>query len=122
MVTAPELAKSVGGLLSLDDGSYGVKGNHLRAWQFTAATPAPWAAVIEDDAEPVPDFLAHAEAALAAAPAPVVSFYPGRTPPEHRQPRISKALQFADRDKAHSIRADTVMHGVALATRDELRG
>lgn len=121
LLQATELAKTVGGLLSLDDGTHGVNGNHRRAWYLTATTPALWNGVLEDDAEPVPGFLEQAEAALAAAPAPIVSFYLGRTRPAHLQHAILRALHRADHDGAHWITADTIAHGVAVCMRSTLR-
>lgn len=121
LLQATELAKAVGGLLSLDDGTHGVKGNHRRAWYLTDPAQAPWCGVLEDDAQPVAGFLQHAEATLAAAPAPIVSLYLGRTRPAHLQHAIQRALTFADRDGAHWITADTVMHGVAVCMRSTLR-
>lgn len=121
LVAATELAKTVGGVLSVDDGTAGVNGNHVRAWQLTTATSTPWAAVLEDDAQPVDGFLQHAEAALAAAPASIVSFYLGRTRPAHLQHLIRHALHVADQEDAHWITADSVLHGVAVCMRSSLR-
>jgi hypothetical protein len=121
LIAATELAKSIGAVLSVDDGTAGVHGNHCRAWQLTAATPNLWSTVLEDDAEPVPGFLEQAESALTVAPAAVVSLYLGRTRPAHLQHQISSALHRADHEDAHWITADTVLHGVAVAMHSSLR-
>lgn len=121
LIAATELAKSLGAVLSVDNGTAGVHGNHCRAWKLTATTTSLWSAVLEDDAEPIPGFLEQAEAALAVAPAAVVSFYLGRTRPAHLQHHISTALHRADHEDAHWITTDTVLHGVAIAMHSTLR-
>lgn len=121
LTQAIALANRIGGQLSVDDGSRGVLGNHLRAWAATAAIGRSWACVIEDDAEPVEDFVQQAEQALAAAPADIVSLYLGRTRPAHIQMDIRQALHRADHTDAHWITADTVAHGVAVAMRSHRR-
>jgi len=79
LLAATDLAHSLSAVVALDDGSKGAAGNHLAAWELTTTLPAAWAAVLEDDAQPVPGFLTQAAQALTAAPEPVVSLYLGRT-------------------------------------------
>lgn len=63
--------------ISGDDGTLGCRGNHVKAWTWHAKNPADWHLVLEDDAQPVPDFRAQLDAALDAAPANIVSLYLG---------------------------------------------
>lgn len=118
---ATELAKTLGGVVSMDDGSKGAGANHISAWQLTDTLDTTWAAVLEDDAQPVPGFLAQAEQALAVAPEPVVSFYLGRTRPVRWQERIAPLISEADRTGAHWIVAAHAVHAVALAVHTDLR-
>jgi hypothetical protein len=64
--------------ISMDDGS-GCALNHDAAFRLAAATPADWFICMEDDAQPVQDFLEQAPMALQACPTayPVVSLYFG---------------------------------------------
>ncbi|WP_306365453.1 hypothetical protein [Nocardia sp. CC227C] len=119
IVQATDLARSIGGVLALDDGR-GPEANHLAAWHATAHRPASWSCVLEDDALPVTGFTEQAEIALAAAPTPVVSFYLGKGMPPRWQHRIHGALQLADRETAHWITTSHVLHAVAVAIRTEL--
>lgn len=121
IVEATELTRTIGGLITVDDGSLGAEDNHLRAWALTAAQPADWALVLEDDALPVAGFLEQAEAALTAAPADVVSFYLGRSKPPRWQRRIPDALQQSDLTGAHWITCGHMIHAVAIAMRASLR-
>jgi hypothetical protein len=65
--------------IAMDDGSRGCAFNHDEAFKLAAQTPADWFICIEDDAQPVPDFLHQATLALAMCPDayPVVSLYFG---------------------------------------------
>lgn len=121
LVAATELANSLGALISLDDGGKGAGGNHVDAWRLTASTESEWAAVLEDDAEPVPDFLAQAEMALAVAPEPVVSFYAGRTRPKRWQDCLRPATATADRIGACWLTTTLAAHAVAIAMHTDLR-
>lgn len=63
--------------VELDDGTLGCNRNHARVWQWHAQHPAQWSVTLEDDAVPVDGFREQLAAALATAPAPVVSLYLG---------------------------------------------
>lgn len=121
ILAATDLAHSIGAVVTLDDGSKGAAANHLEAWRLTATLAAPWAAALEDDAQPVPGFLAQAEQALKVAPEPVVSMYLGRTRPKRWQERIAPAIATADRAGAHWLTATHVLHAVAVAMHASLR-
>ena len=104
--------------LAMDNGSLGCKRNHLRAWTYmTHHNPEPWSIVLEDDCVPVHDF--PVQQALAAAPAPIVSFYLGTGYPPQMQDRIRQAVAAADREQGHWITGNH-LHGVAVAVRTEL--
>ncbi|MGW4718865.1 hypothetical protein [Nocardia sp. NPDC004260] len=121
LVQATELARTLGAVIALDDGSKGAEDNHLEAWRLTATTEGEWSAVVEDDAIPVYGITEQAEHALANAPAPVVSFYLGRSRPIRWQHRIHSALHHSDVEGAHWITTSHVLHAVAVAMRSELR-
>ena len=105
--------------VSVDDGTLGCEGNHRKVWRAISdiAQPDEWCVVLEDDAIPVPDFRRQAEAALAVAPATVVSFYLGRINPVHWQGFIEKAVSQADSVDACWITSDTTLHAVGIAIR-----
>lgn len=121
LLSATELAKNLDATITVDDGSLGAGANHLRAWELTAARPSDWAIVLEDDAQPVPQFLAQAAAALEVAPAPIVSLYLGRAKPRMWQHRIARALDDADLIGAHWITTHHLLHAVTVAMRTDLR-
>jgi len=121
ILAATDLAHTLGAVVTLDDGSKGAAANHLEAWRLTAGLAALWAAVLEDDAQPVPGFLEQAEQALQVAPEPIVSLYLGRTRPKRWQERIAPAVATADRTGAHWLTTTHVLHAVAVAMHTGLR-
>lgn len=121
LVEATSLAHSIGGVITLDDGSIGADGNHLRAWDATSTLESDWAAVLEDDAQPVAGFVEQVEQALAVAPEPVVSFYLGQSRPPRWQTRIAPAIRAADRSGACWITAVHAIHAVGIAMHADLR-
>lgn len=118
---ARALAESVNAdYVNVDDGTLGCNGNHKHVWARLAKdASSDWLIVLEDDAVPVDDFLAQAEAALRQAPTPVVSFYLGRhhiatLDIEHdKQQAIVKAVA----GDAHWITGRDLHHAVAIAVR-----
>ncbi|AVO21701.1 glucosyltransferase [Mycobacterium phage MooMoo] len=113
---AQQLAGQTGAeYVSIDDGTLGCNDNHRRVWQWHHDHPSEWAIVLEDDALPINGFRTHATAALATAPAPVVSFYLGRQHPRLWQPHIQQALQHATTANAPWITAPRTLHAVAYA-------
>lgn len=121
IIAATDVAHSIGAIITIDDGSHGADGNHLKAWDITQTQDAEWAGVLEDDAVPVHGFTEQAAAALTVAPADVVSFYLGRGKPRWWQHRIPIALAAADVHRAHWITTNHMLHAVAVAMRTELR-
>lgn len=121
IVEATELAHSLGAVIAVDNGDLGAEKNHIHAWELTAARPAEFALVLEDDALPVAGFLEQAEKALAAAPEPVVSLYLGTSRPRRWQERIPAALAIADRTNAHWATAPHAIHAVAIAIHTDMR-
>lgn len=97
----------------------GCEGNHRAVWASTAAMAdeGEWVVILEDDALPVPSFRAEASAALAVAPADVVSFYMGKLRPGHWQAFMGQAVAQANSDNACWILSDTTLHAVAIALR-----
>lgn len=121
LAQATDLARSLGAVVTIDDGTRGAEVNHLQAWTMTSTVDAEWSAVLEDDAVPVGGFTEQAEAALTVAPTPVVSMYLGRGYPTRWHHRIHAALQYADKANAHWITSTHAIHAVAIAMRTELR-
>jgi GR25 family glycosyltransferase involved in LPS biosynthesis len=106
--------------VSFDDGTAGCRRNHLNVWQYLAKSvdDDEWAIVLEDDAKPVLDFRRHAQAALDAAPTDVVSLYLGKLrPPQWMKERVPQAIARANRDNAHWITGDYMLHAVGVALR-----
>lgn len=121
LTQATELARSLGAVITVDDGTLGAERNHIRAWERTAEVDAEWALTLEDDAIPVPGFLEQTERALTAAPEAVVSFYLGMAKPRRWQERIPSAIARADIEDAHWLTAPHAIHAVAIAIHAELR-
>jgi GR25 family glycosyltransferase involved in LPS biosynthesis len=114
------LAQTLGAYINIDDGTLGCDGNHKKVWaHLYNETSDDWLIVLEDDAVPVDDFLTQAEAALAAAPTPVVSFYLGRhhIPTIDWEQRKQEAILRADIADAHWITTNHLLHAVAVAIR-----
>lgn len=118
---ATDLAKTLDAVLALDHGDIGAGANHLRAWELTETLDADWAAVVEDDALPVPGAPEQALHALTAAPTPVVSFYLGTTRPRRWQERIAPAIATADRAGACWLTTTHAIHAVAIALHTSVR-
>lgn len=105
-----------------DNGNLGCEANHRQAWEWHQHnTPEGWAVVLEDDAEPINNFRAELNRALAAAPTDIVSLYLGRQRPFGGwQSRIRLATTEAKRTGAHWIRSNHCLHAVAIAIRTDL--
>jgi hypothetical protein len=107
-------------VVSVDTGRMGANTNHLFVWNHLAHEDTRWSVVLEDDAEPIDDFRDHLEAALEAAPFPIVSLYLGQKRPPQHQADIADALAKADANQAHWIVATQLFHAVAVAIHTEL--
>jgi hypothetical protein len=111
-------------VLMVDDANLrlGAERNHIRTWQSLCADfpTAQWLCILEDDAEPVPDFLTQLTAALSVAPAPFVSLYLGRGFPRQWQPRYRETVEAATPDTCWATTSGWMMHAVGIAVRTEL--
>jgi hypothetical protein len=103
-----------------DSGGLGCEANHARAWEDFAGQreSIDWAVVLEEDAQPVPGFRQQLEAALAVAPAPIVSLYLGTGYPKGWQPKIRDAINTIG--TANWLITNTTIHAVGLAIRTDL--
>jgi GR25 family glycosyltransferase involved in LPS biosynthesis len=93
----------------------GCDANHRRTWHALTTTQAEWLVVLEDDAQPVPDFTNQLQQALAVAPTHIISLYLGRQYPSHWQPAIARTTTEANQTDAHWITTDAAIHAVGLA-------
>lgn len=118
---AHQLFDTVGATyLSMDNGQLGCERNHHQAWAWmNDFARTDWALVLEDDAQPVPDFNHQVGEALAAAPSPIVSLYLGKLRPPHWQTAIQNATKQAGQADANYITATHLLHAVAVAIRTE---
>lgn len=108
--------------ISYDDGTLGAEGNHQQVWQHHADNPVgEWAVTLEDDAQPVPGFLAQLDRALEVAPTPIVSLYLGIDGRTYWQPRIEQAITTARATDASWITTNgRLLHAVGVAIRTPL--
>lgn len=83
-----------------------------RAWAMIDPE-ADWGIVLQDDAQPVPNFRRHAEAALDVVPHGIVSFYVGTGRP--RANAVNAAVTKADANDASWITAKVLLWGVGIA-------
>lgn len=103
------------------DGIMGCTKNHVRSWQLLANDRKlpDWAVVMEDDAVPVEGFRQQLAAALAVAPAPIVSLYLGRGYIDDL--RVGATVDRADLLGANWITTPgRILHAVALAVRKDV--
>lgn len=118
---ANALAKAVQAhLVSVDDGTMGCDQNHATVQTHLANVTSTWTVVLEDDAEPVDDFLTQLRNALTMAPTPIVSLYYGKLRPPHWERRKATALMQARAEDAHWIVGSHLLHAVGYAIRTEL--
>lgn len=108
--------------IAIDDGVLGCEGNHRRVWRHLAHSGAYWTVVLEDDALPVPFFRTQLAAALAVAPAGIVSLYLGRSRPPQWQQRIERATYAATAHEASFILHTRLLHCVGVAIKSRLVG
>lgn len=101
--------------VSIDNGKLGCPGNHARTLAATVSA-GQWAVVLEDDAILEPDFRDQLEAALAVAPARIVSLYLGTGYPMHWQARITKALE----PDTSWVLCERLLHAVGYAIHPDI--
>lgn len=107
--------------VSIDDGTLGAGGNHVRVWTHLAQEDADWMLVCEDDAVPVQGFTQQLHAALNNSPSClIVSLYLGTGRPPHHQNRIRDAVAKAHANDAAYIVDKHLLHAVAVAVKSEL--
>lgn len=118
---ARELAdRVIAEAITVDNAGRGPGINHLRAWGWlNDSDSGDWAVVLEDDAVPVGDFRNQLNAALAIAPADIVSLYLGRGRPPQYQRWIAQAISPLDTDP-HWLIAAHMFHAVGYAVRRHL--
>lgn len=119
---AHQLMESVGAAyMSIDNGQLGCEKNHHKTWAWLAEhCKDEYAVVLEDDAQPVPDFKAQLAQALEISPEPIVSLYLGKKRPPHWQSAIQQATQQATKHDASYITAQHLLHAVGVAIHTEL--
>lgn len=111
---ATALARSLQAHLMIDEGDNGANWNHRRALEWAAAQICR-VVVVEDDAEPVPNFLTQVEGWLQRYPDSLVSFYLGTGRPPQYQMQIAERLIVADKTRADFIALPRLIHGVCYS-------
>jgi GR25 family glycosyltransferase involved in LPS biosynthesis len=123
MAQARQLSDAVGPAhIAIDDGALGCEGNHHRVWRQLSHSDTTWTVVLEDDALPVDGFREQLGSVLAAAPAPIVSLYLGRSRPPQWQQRIERATYAATVRDACFIVHSRLLHCVGVAIRTAMVG
>jgi hypothetical protein len=97
----------------------GCADNHIRVLtELSKHANGRWVVVLEDDAEPIPNFREQAESALATAGSPLVGFYLGSGNPNGPTQRaIIPAVKAAEASDSHWIVADWFISTVGYAVR-----
>lgn len=124
-VQCAALQRSLNATLFLDDGTLGEWANHARAlkWGADAHDDELWAdswlVVLQDDAQPVPDFRKHVSRALSNVPddAALVSLYCGTSRPLRSVKPFDDACARADLDGSGWLAASRLCWGVGVAVR-----
>jgi len=81
--------------LHLDDSSLGTYANHRRALLAASTSDASHAVILEDDAEPITDFLHNVAQAIEQRPEHLIGMYVGTGHPRLVQPEIAEAVKDA---------------------------
>ncbi|MDW5499875.1 hypothetical protein R6Y99_08750 [Pseudomonas lundensis] len=111
---AEVLAKELQAHMLIDDSNNGANWNHRRALDWAADQPCR-VVVIEDDAEPVPNFIPQVEWWLSSHPDSLVSFYLGTGRPPQYQIKIAERLIAADKTRTDFIILPQLIHGVCYS-------
>jgi hypothetical protein len=109
---AEKLAAQIDAPITWDNGS-GEWDTGQRAWASLADSPAPWAALVQDDALPIDGFRQHLEDVAAAMPVRTAcSLYVGTGRP--RAAAVTAAVARADSIGASWLECDGLLWGVAI--------
>lgn len=109
---AEALASALRATVFLDEGHHGAFWNHRRVLEW-AAEQGQRVLVLEDDALPVPGFMAKAASWMDRYPDDLVSFYLGTSRPKGWQRRIETAVRLADEAGRDFITFRRLLFGVA---------
>lgn len=97
-------------------GTYGGQ-NHDRALILAnTQQDSDWVCILEDDAQPVPDFLTQLDEALTVCPTSAASLYLGNQRDRRRRQRLEQLIP----EDPHWIVTDSLLHGVCFAIRTPL--
>jgi hypothetical protein len=108
--SALALAQQTGARITWDDGN-GEWDTGARAWD-SIDRGADWGLVLQDDALPIPDMLAHLAEALASAPRTCTSLYVGTGRPSANA--VTGAIERASRTRAAWLEHRTLLWGVGV--------
>lgn len=97
--------------LLIDDGNHGANWNHRRALEW-ASYQGCRVVIMEDDAQPVPCFIALVAEWIVRFPDSLCSFYLGTGRPPQYQMQIAERLIVADKTQADYITLPRLIHGV----------
>jgi hypothetical protein len=110
--------------MSLDNGTFGCRGNHVKTWRHLSdrfAAHHSHLVCLEDDAVPVDGFNDQLDQVLAANPtASIISLYLGQLRPPHLQYMIGPAMLRAETADASFIVSRQLLHAVGLVIRADL--
>lgn len=108
------LADMLGAHLLIDEGDHGSNWNHRQAIKWASQQDCR-VIVCEDDAIPVPGFIAMATDWLQRFPDDLCSFYLGTGRPPQYQQQIAASLIDADKRRGDYITMDRLIHGVCYS-------
>lgn len=111
---AERLAADLDAHVIMDEVGLGALWGHRKALEW-ASQQNERVVIMEDDALPVAEFRAKAQAWLDAMPNDLVSFYLGTGRPPQYQPQIAHALRRADQWRETHITLPQLIHGVCYS-------
>jgi GR25 family glycosyltransferase involved in LPS biosynthesis len=129
---AHQLMEDAGAMyMSVDNGTRGCTKNHRQVWTHLSKRNSEYCVVLEDDAVLCDDFPAQLEAALAVAPADIVSLYLGTGRPvwyelngrgsaRQLQPLLEQTILQAEQQDASFITTHRLFHAVGVAIKTSL--
>lgn len=109
LTTARELSNTLpNSELFIDENLFGAKWNHMRALSSPPQEGTTHIIIMEDDAQPVEDFLTKASEWLEVFPKDLISFYLGKGKPALWQRKVDYALM----RRPSYIELEALIHGV----------